>query len=123
MNNDKFKVVGLRRNYTDDEVQKLRDAGINALTQTPGGRILGPMGGGVNLNKKKGQKSLKVAKANIDVRKLLKKFAAEIDCQADDAGGPDGHAATLIEESGKLLVVDATRSLRVEIDTAIVKPL
>jgi hypothetical protein len=122
-NNDKFKVVGLRRNYTDDEVQKLRDAGINALTQTPGGRILGPMGGGVNLNKKKGQRSLKVANANIDVRKLLKEFAAEIDSQADDAGAPDGYAATLIEENCKLLVVDATRSLRVEIETAIVKPL
>ena len=34
--------------------------------------ILAPMGGGVNLNKKKSQKSLKVVKANIELRELLK---------------------------------------------------
>jgi hypothetical protein len=122
-NNKHVQVVGMRRNYTDEEVQKLRDAGINALTMTPGGNILGPMGGGVNLNKKKGQKSLKVAKANIDVRKVLKELGEEIDSQADAAGVPNGHAASLIEENGKLLVVDATRELTVTIDTAIVKPL
>jgi hypothetical protein len=109
----------MRHTYTDDEVQKLRDAGINALTMTPGGNILGPLGGGVNLNTKKGQKSLKVAKANIEVRELLKELRTAI----DESGVPDGHVARLIEENGKLLVVDDTLALRAEIDTPLVKPL
>lgn len=122
-NNEHMKVVGMQRNYTDQEVQQLRDNGINALTMTPDGKLLGPVGGGVNLNKKKGQKSLKVAKANIDVRKMLKELGAAIDEKAEEAGVPDGHAVRLIEENGKLLVLDATRELHVKIDTPFVKSL
>ena len=122
-NNQHMKVLGLRREYTDEEVQKLRDNGINALTMTPSGNILAPMGGGVNLNRKKGQKSIKVAKANIELRELLKEVAVTIEEEANKAGVPDGLAARLIEEHGQLLIVDDARALQIEIRTPLVKPL
>lgn len=49
-----MKIIGLAHNYTDEDVEKLRKAGINALTQRPDGTIhLGP-GGGVTTNGKSG---------------------------------------------------------------------
>jgi hypothetical protein len=95
-------------NYSDADVQKMRNAGINTLTQTSSGSIISSPGGGTNLNRKKGQKSIKVAQANIDVRKVLKKVEDEIIRQAKAAGVPDAHQAILIEKNGKLIVTDAT---------------
>ena len=47
-----MEVLGLRRNYTDEEVLKLRKVGINALTQEADGSVrLGP-GGGITPNGK-----------------------------------------------------------------------
>ncbi|WP_156387497.1 hypothetical protein [Methylobacterium sp. Leaf399] len=42
-----MKVLGLRHNYTDDEVKKLRGSGVNALQQRPDGKVQIGMGGGV----------------------------------------------------------------------------
>ncbi|WP_342360779.1 hypothetical protein [Terrarubrum flagellatum] len=117
-----MEIIGLRHTYTDEQVQKLRDAGINALTMTPGGAINFPAGGGVNLSKKKGQKSFKVALAVIDVRELLTELSVEINAKAEQAGVPDGTVGTLIEENGKLLIVDTSRKLSCEIPP-IVKPI
>lgn len=118
-----LKPSRLAVNYSDNDVQFLRNNGINTLTQTSSGRIIANPGGGVNLNKKKGQKSVKVAKANIDVRKLLQQMEDEINAQADAGGVPDGLEAKLTEKLGKLTVTDASGALHVEIKTGIVKPL
>ena len=40
-------VLGLVHNYTDDEVKKLRAAGINVLQQRPDGKVQFGMGGGI----------------------------------------------------------------------------
>ncbi len=56
-----MKVLGLTHNYTDAEVETLRKAGINALTQRPDGTIhVGP-GGGVTTNGKSGKVAREVA--------------------------------------------------------------
>lgn len=39
-------VVGLEREVTDDDVRQARNAGIQTITQVPGGPAFGPMGGG-----------------------------------------------------------------------------
>ncbi|KRB49790.1 hypothetical protein ASE04_14350 [Rhizobium sp. Root708] len=55
-----LRILGLRHNYTDDEVEMLRKAGINALTQRPDGTIhVGP-GGGVTTDGKSGKVSREV---------------------------------------------------------------
>jgi len=56
-----MKVLGLRHNYADDEVETLRRAGINVLTQRPDGTIhVGP-GGGVTTSGKSGKVAREVA--------------------------------------------------------------
>lgn len=45
-----MKVVGLSRNYTDDEAAKFRATGINVLQQRPDGSIQMGLGGGVTLD-------------------------------------------------------------------------
>lgn len=56
-----MKVLGLRHNYNDSEVETLRKAGINAITQRPDGTIhVGP-GGGVTTNGKSGKVAREVA--------------------------------------------------------------
>lgn len=40
-------VKGLACYFSDEEIRKGRDCGINMLTQTPSGRILAPIGGGI----------------------------------------------------------------------------
>ena len=56
-----IEILGLRHNYTDDDVAKLRKAGINAITKRPDGTIhVGP-GGGVTLNGKSGKVAHEVA--------------------------------------------------------------
>lgn len=123
MENDTLKPTGLAVHYTDEEIQKLRNAGINAITQQPSGRITASPGGGVNLSRDKGRKSMKVTRATIDVRKYLGEVEAEINRQAEAAGVPHGHEARLIEKDGKLIVTDAHGALTVEIDTPIVRQL
>jgi hypothetical protein len=39
--------VGLPYNASDKDIDSLRKAGINPILQTPGGRVLRPMGGGI----------------------------------------------------------------------------
>jgi hypothetical protein len=41
------RCVGLPDNDSDSNIQFYRDAGINTILQTPGGRFLRPMGGGI----------------------------------------------------------------------------
>ncbi len=56
-----MKVIGLTHAYTDAEVETLRKAGINALTQRSDGTIhVGP-GGGVTTNGKSGKVAREVA--------------------------------------------------------------
>ena len=56
-----MKILGLRHNYTDDEVETLRKAGINALTQRPDGTIHAGPGGGVTTSGKSGKVAREVA--------------------------------------------------------------
>jgi hypothetical protein len=41
-------VLGLEHNASDEEIHKLRRAGVCVLVQTPSGRVLAPMGGGIS---------------------------------------------------------------------------
>jgi hypothetical protein len=117
-----LKPQALAVNYTDNEVQQLRNAGINAITQRTDGSIMMGAGGGVNLNRKKGQKSAKVANANIDVRKVLQDAEDTLNEQAVKAGVPNGHEVHLIEEDSRLIVTDASGAFRAELPQ-IMKPL
>jgi hypothetical protein len=117
-----LKPQGLAVNYTDNEVQQVRNAGINAITRRADGSIMTGPGGGVNLNRKKGQKSAKVANANIDVRKALQVVEDALNERAMEAGGPDGYEVHLVEENGQLIVKDASGAFRAEVPQ-IVKPL
>ena len=57
-----IQVLGLRHNYTDAEVETLRRAAVNTLTQRPDGTVhVGP-GGGVATSVKSGKVALEVAK-------------------------------------------------------------
>lgn len=40
-------VTGLSYNASDEEIHELRKSGVNVMIQTPGGRVLAPMGGGI----------------------------------------------------------------------------
>ena len=113
---------GLAVNYTDNEVQQLRNAGISPITQRTDGTIMMGPGGGVNLNRKKGQKSAKVANANIDVREVLQDAEDTLNEQAVKAGVPNGHEVQLVEENGQLIVKDASGAFRAELPQ-IMKPL
>ena len=67
-------ILGLRHNYTDAEVETLRKAGINALTQRPDGTIhVGP-GGGVTTNGKSG----KVAREVADIKGLCDRLERDL---------------------------------------------
>jgi hypothetical protein len=117
-----LKPQGLAVNYTDDGVQQLRNAGINAITQRADGSITMGPGGGVNLNRKREQKSAKVANSNIDVREVLHGAEDSLNEQAAKAGVPNGHEVHLVEENGQLIVRDASGAFRAELPQ-IIKPL
>ena len=68
------EILGLRHNYTDDEVATLRKAGINAITQRPDGTIhVGP-GGGVTLSGNSG----KVARELAAIKDLCNRVECEL---------------------------------------------
>ncbi len=73
--------------------------------------MIGP-GGGVNLSRKKGQKSAKVANANIEVRKALKAAQDTLNKEPVKAGVPNGLVVHLVEENGQLIVKDASGAFR-----------
>lgn len=56
-----MKILGLRHNYADDEVETLRKARINVLTRRPDGTIHAGPGGGVTTNGKSGKVAREVA--------------------------------------------------------------
>jgi len=55
---------GARYTYSDKEVQKMRDAGINVVSQRWDGKRTFPPGGGVTLSRKPGQKSVAVMRGS-----------------------------------------------------------
>lgn len=117
-----LKPQGLAVRYSDSDVQKLRNAGINTITKRPDGTIMMGPGGGVNLKKKKGEKSSKVAIANIEIRKTLQEMEVVLNEQALKIGVPNGHEVHLVEENGQLIVRDAAGTLRAPLPE-LVKPL
>lgn len=56
-----MRILGLRHNYTDAEVEMLRKAGVSALTQRPDGTIHAGPGGGVTTSGKSGKVAREVA--------------------------------------------------------------
>jgi hypothetical protein len=70
----RMKVVGLRHNYTDEEVEKLRKAGINAITQGADGSIHTGLGGGITAN----GKSLSVTRDLIAIEKHVKDLQKDV---------------------------------------------
>jgi hypothetical protein len=113
----KGQLKGLAVRYSDADVQKLRNAGINTLTETSTGNIIAPPGGGMNLSKQKGQKSLKVTQAVIKVRNRLKVVEGEINRKATALGVPDGHQILLTEKNGGLIATDAKGTFNIEIES------
>ena len=69
------EITGLSRIYTDSDVEILRKAGINAITQRPDGTIHVPPGGGVTSDRTSG----KVAREVADINGLCRKLEANIE--------------------------------------------
>lgn len=117
---------GARYTYSDKEVQKMRDAGINVVSQRWDGKRTFPPGGGVTLSRKPGQKSVAVMRGSIDVIRFLKKLEQETAQQINADPEAKKHTTIelkLTEKSGKLVAEDANIGLSVVLDTEIAKPL
>jgi hypothetical protein len=75
MDQHAFKdIVKLDHNPSDKEIGKLRKAGINVMVQTPGGRVLTPMGGGIT----SAGTSARVARDILKMRKIAQKAQDDI---------------------------------------------
>ncbi len=69
-----MKVLGLSRNYTDEQAAELRKAGVNVLTQGADGSIrIGP-GGGITLNRR----SASVTRDLIDLTQHVKGLQEDV---------------------------------------------
>lgn len=70
---DRYTLVGVTPSFNglaDDELRKLGNAGINVALQTPGGRVLAPMGGGITTAKTSVENTIEADRAKAIVRNL-----------------------------------------------------
>jgi hypothetical protein len=116
LKNNTLKPQGLAVQYTDAEIQHLRKHGINVVTQRPDGSLMMGPGGGVTINKTKGRQSAKVAKAHIDINKLVADIGKEIGEQAVAAGVNRAYDLRVEEKDGEIIASDANGELRISID-------
>ncbi len=66
-----------------DDIQRLREAGINPILQTPGGRVLRPMGGGITSAGNSSRIKTEAYRIKTEVRQLEKSFIQQRDTIAD----------------------------------------
>lgn len=117
-----MKVLSLRRNYTDDEVRKLRAAGINTFQQRPDGKVQVGMGGGVALDRS----SIAVRRntdALLDYIEELQTAVVKILNQEVMAGRlPADAPVRLVWDGNRVHAVPAPEVLKVNITGQLVVP-
>ena len=114
--------VGLSRNYTDDEIAKLRSAGINVLTQRPDGTIMMGPGGGMTASNQAGKKSFKVSRAVDEVIDTLDALETAVRSKLSEKGIADADFK-LFESDGNLFASDPARINVIKLGSDIVRPL
>jgi len=109
-----MKVVGLSVNYSDKEIEKLRRAGVNVLTQRSDGTIhVGPGGGAVATGQ-----SVKVRRAVdqivIELSELEATIRSQIEKGAEKGQVTGDFQFRLVEENGSVFAVDQARNARIQ---------
>jgi hypothetical protein len=74
--------VGLPYNASDKDIDSLRKAGINPILQTPGGRVLRPMGGGITSAGNSSRIKTEAYRIKTEVRELEEWFIQQRDTLA-----------------------------------------
>lgn len=74
--------IGLPYNASDEDIDSLRKAGINPILQTPGGRVLRPMGGGITSAGNSSRIKTEAYRIKTEVRKLEEWFIQQRDTRA-----------------------------------------
>lgn len=69
-----YGVIGLSYHASDDDIHELRKNAINTMIQTPGGRVLGHMGGGITLAGTSGQNRIEANWVIGTIRQLEKQI-------------------------------------------------
>jgi hypothetical protein len=77
------RCVGLPYNASDSDIDSLRKAGIDPILQTPGGRVLSSMGGGITSAGNSRRIKTEVDRIKTEVRELEKSFIQKRDTIAD----------------------------------------
>lgn len=72
-------VLGLSYHASDDEIEKMRKAGVSVSVQTPGGRVLVPMGGGITTARTGVSNRIEANWAKGVVKELEKRIRQDID--------------------------------------------
>ena len=67
-------VIGLTYNASDNDIGHLRKAGITTMLQTPGGRVLAPMGGGITTAGTSTRNRIEANRIKTSVRQLEEHF-------------------------------------------------
>jgi hypothetical protein len=78
------RCVGLPDNDSDSNIKRYRKAGINTILQTPGGRFLRPMGGGITSAGNSSRIKREVYRRKTQVRQHEELFIQQRDTIADD---------------------------------------
>jgi len=78
------RVIGLPYNASDTDIDSLREASINTILQTPGGRCLISMGGGIIKDRNSSRIKREVYRIKTEVRQLEELFIQQRDTIADD---------------------------------------
>lgn len=80
----------LTDNASDSDIDSFRKASINSTLQTPGGRFLTPMGGGITIDGASLNITIEAYRIRTNVRDLEKSFIQERDTIADKFNGKYG---------------------------------
>lgn len=73
------RAIGLTYNASDNDIGIFRNAGITTILQTPGGRVLVPMGGGITSAGTSIRNRMEADSIRIDVRQLEEWFIQQRD--------------------------------------------
>jgi hypothetical protein len=78
------RCVGLPDNDSDSNIKRLREAGLNTILKTHGGRFLQPMGGGFTSAGNSSRIKREIYRIKTEVRQLEELFIQQRDTIADD---------------------------------------
>jgi hypothetical protein len=78
------RCVGLPYNASDSDIERLRKAGIDPILQTPSGRVLSQMGGGITRAGNSRRIKREADRIKTEVRQLEELFIQQRDTIADD---------------------------------------